>query len=149
MTKLILPLIISTLLIYFRQNIVSLIIGLIKDKVSQIRLTNLLTLIKTKQMTETNAPIAAGTPGEVLEKVNCYIGNVSELLEAFQTEFIEQDGAVVKIRLETAKQMLQLLWDKVKEVALECEGKEIQVELPESTTGDVIRFLLNAVGFKL
>jgi hypothetical protein len=44
---------------------------------------------------------------------------------------------------------MQVLWNKFKETAAECEGKTIEVKLPDTWTGMIINAALAAIGFKL
>lgn len=87
--------------------------------------------------------------GDTIQKIECYVTNVSEFLQEFEIKFIEQDGNVVKVDFATAVEMLQSLWDKVKETSLECEGKTIEVELPDGLTGTIIELLLAVIKFRL
>jgi hypothetical protein len=87
---------------------------------------------------------------ESLENVLCFNENVNELLRQFLDDFTTETGELKDINLNTAVGMLQALWDKIKETSLECQGKEIKVEL----TGDglpifLLKALLAGVGFRL
>lgn len=88
--------------------------------------------------------------GDVLGKGECYLANFAELAADLKEVAVEQDGSVIKIEgPQEVVAIVQVLWDKFKETALECEGKTIEVKLPGSWTGMILAAALNAIGFKL
>jgi hypothetical protein len=88
--------------------------------------------------------------GSFLEKSECYLGNLSELSGELQEVAVEDDGSVVSIQgPQDVVAIMQVLWNKFKETAAECEGKTIEVKLPDTWTGMIINAALAAIGFKL
>ena len=86
---------------------------------------------------------------DVLKDASCYTGNVSELAGELSGVMVEdQDGKVV-LDFKGGVKLLQVLWDKFKETALECAGKEVRVTLPDNLTGQIIGAALGLIGFKL
>jgi len=55
----------------------------------------------------------------------------------------------IKLDFKSGVELMQIVWDQVKETALECEGKEIEIELPGGVVGLIVGAALQAVGFKL
>lgn len=87
---------------------------------------------------------------EALRKIGCYIQNSEELLEQFRAKFIDPEtGQIVKIDFATGVKLAQEFWDKFKEIAKECEGKEISVQLPGGILGLILGAALAAIGFRL
>lgn len=85
----------------------------------------------------------------IFTDVACYTQNIAELANEMDDQFINEDNDFVEIDVMTVFQILQTVWDQVKETALECEGKEIKVKLPDNWIGMVLRAALSAVGLSL
>lgn len=88
--------------------------------------------------------------GDVLGKSECYLANFAELAKELGEVVVEDDGSVIKI--DSHKEVvaiLQVLWDKFKETAEECEGKKIEVEMPEGLFGMITSAAVSALGFRL
>jgi hypothetical protein len=88
--------------------------------------------------------------GSVLGDAGCYLGNLAELAEELSAVAVEDDGSVIKIdEPQDVVKILQVLWNKFKETAQECEGKEITVSLPSTLIGGAVSAILGFLGFKL
>lgn len=88
--------------------------------------------------------------GSVLGDAGCYLSNLAELAEELKDVAVEDDGTVIKIdEPQDVVKILQVLWDKFKETAKECEGKEITVSLPGTLVGGAVSAILAFLGFKL
>lgn len=90
---------------------------------------------------------------DALQKMNCYSGNIEEFtadLNQTITVIDENDGNPDKLvlQIEDFGKLLQTAWDAVKETMQECEGKKIEIRLPETFAGNIIKFGLNLIGFK-
>lgn len=86
---------------------------------------------------------------DVLKDASCYTGNIAELTEEVADVMVEdQDGKVI-LDFKGGVALVQVLWDKFKETALECAGKEIQIKLPETLAGQLIGAALGLIGFRL
>ena len=86
----------------------------------------------------------------IFKKVECYTANVAELADEVEDMLFEENTeGVVVLDFTGVKNLLQILWNKIKETAFECEGKRIEVRLPEGLVGTIIAAALAAVGFKL
>lgn len=87
---------------------------------------------------------------DVIGKSECYLSNLSELAGELKEVAVELDGSIIKIdSYQDVVIILQVLWDKFKETAKECEGKDIEVKLPSGLTGVILQAAMAAVGFKL
>lgn len=92
-----------------------------------------------------------GSLGSTLESLACYNENINELIKEFVAKYIDPTtGQFVNVDFNTGVQIVQTLWDKVKETSLECTGSELDINLD----GDglallLIRTLLSAIGFKI
>lgn len=86
---------------------------------------------------------------DVLGDASCYIGNFAELTEDLSEVMVEDEQGKVILDFEGAVNVIQVTWDSVKETALECAGKEIEVRLPDGPLGIIIAAGLAALGFKL
>lgn len=82
-------------------------------------------------------------------KGGCYAVNVGELLNEVDGQFFDDEGKFIELDFDETVKLLQIVWDKVKETAQECEGKEITVKLPQGVIGGIIAAALSVVGFKL
>lgn len=86
---------------------------------------------------------------DVLGDAGCYLGNLSELTEEASEVLVEDVDGKVVLDFTGTISLLQILWDKVKETAQECAGKEITVKLPDGLVGQLIAAALTLIGFKL
>jgi len=88
--------------------------------------------------------------GSVLGDAGCYLSNLAELATELSDVAVEDDGSVIKIdEPQDVIKILQVLWNKFKETAQECEGKEITVSLPSTLVGGAVSAVLGFLGFKL
>lgn len=87
--------------------------------------------------------------GDDLKKTGCYADNVGELLTKVGTDFVDVDGDLVTFDFATVIRFINATWSKVKETALECEGKTIQVKLPDGVIGSILAATLQIIGIKL
>jgi hypothetical protein len=85
----------------------------------------------------------------IFDSIECYGSNLAELANTIDDQFVTEEGDIVKMDVMTVFALIQVLWDKIKETALECEGKEIRVDLPSNWVGMVLNAALAAVGLKL
>lgn len=86
----------------------------------------------------------------IFQKIECYTANIAELADEIEDElFEENDTGVVTLDFDAFKGLLQVVWNKVKETAFECENKRIEVKLPSGWVGTLIGAALSAIGFKL
>lgn len=82
--------------------------------------------------------------GNSLRKTECYNINAQELITILQNNIVDEYGNVIKVDPVAIIRTLDSLWYQVRETVLECENKQIIVELPETVT-----FLLKAIGLDL
>lgn len=86
---------------------------------------------------------------DALGDVQCYTQNLAELVGEVDKEVeVGPDGKII-LEFDGVVSLLQIVWDKVKETALECEGKTIRVKLPDGIVGNLIGLALGAIGFRL
>ena len=90
---------------------------------------------------------------EALEKVDCYTGNIAEFISELndKVKVIDaEDGNPDKLvlQIEDFGGVAQVAWDAVKGTMQECEGKTIEVRLPQNLAGNIIGFALSLLGFK-
>ena len=116
------------------------------------------TIVNTKLKKELNQNnMAKKTFGEnldkaisTLEKAICYENNVLELLRAFKINHVDVTTGKLKVAsFEDGVELIQDLWNKIKETALECENKEIKLDLGDSTVAGVLKIALGFIGFEL
>lgn len=86
---------------------------------------------------------------EVLGKSECYLSNLAELSAELEEVMVTETGEAIEFDLTGIVATVQVLWDKFKETAQECEGKAIEVKLPEGFVGMILSASLAAIGFKL
>jgi len=91
---------------------------------------------------------------EVLQDTECYAANLAELAKKLDKEIEfeknEETGEMnIKLDFKSGVDLLQIVWDQVKETAKECEGKDIKVKLPSGIAGLIAGAALQALGFKL
>lgn len=86
---------------------------------------------------------------DVLMGANCYIGNLEELTEEVADVLVEDADGKVVLDFKGGVSLLQVLWDKFKETAQECAGKEIKVVLPDGLVGQILGAALGLIGFRL
>ena len=53
------------------------------------------------------------------------------------------------MQIEDFGTVAQILWNAIKGTMQECEGKQIEVRLPQNFTGRMVEFALNLFGFRL
>ena len=82
-------------------------------------------------------------------KVGCYSANIAELASEINDELVVDEGGKIKISFFGWIKLIQVFWNKIKETAVECEGKEVEVNLPDGIIGNVVNTLLGAIGLKL
>jgi hypothetical protein len=86
---------------------------------------------------------------DVLGGIECYTTNLAELIGEVEQEVeVTPDGKIV-VDFQGVIDILQIVWNKIKETALECEDKQIEVKLPSGIVGNIIALALGAIGFKL
>jgi len=78
-------------------------------------------------------------------KAGCHIENVGELIQAFDSEYVNDEGKVIKIGGEVALAIMGDLFRKLQETFEECEGKEIQVEFGDSPTANLMEQLVQFI----
>lgn len=85
-----------------------------------------------------------------LQKVECYLDNVKELVQDVRTKFIDPEtGRLVDIDLKVAIEMINELVDQFVETMEECEGKQIEIEWPDGFTWQILRTILVSIGLNL
>ena len=85
----------------------------------------------------------------VLGKSTCYLGNLEELSAELDDVLVEDVDGKIKLGFQGTVAVINAVWAKVKETAMECEGKEIVVDLPGGWPGLLISGALQAAGIKL
>lgn len=79
-------------------------------------------------------------------KAGCHIENVGELLQAFDAQFVDAEGKVVKLDGSDVLKLISMLYGKFEETLLECEGKTIEIEFGDSATANLaetmVKFIL-------
>ncbi len=86
---------------------------------------------------------------DVLSGAECYLGNLEELAGELDEVLVEDEEGQIVLTFDGVKSVVQVVWDKVKETVLECQGKEIVVKLPEGLVGNLLAATLQLLGFKL
>jgi len=91
---------------------------------------------------------------DVLTNTECYAANIAELAKKLDKEIeYEKDPdtgqEVIKLDFKSGVELLQIVWDQVKETAKECADKKIEVKLPGGIFGLIAGAALQALGFKL
>jgi hypothetical protein len=106
---------------------------------------------KVVPLVQINNTMATNNVGKVLDDLICYDENVLELLKEFRTKFVDPTtGEMVKISFAEALELIQVLWNKIKETSQECTGKPIQVEIGgEGIAPFILKTLLKALGLEL
>lgn len=85
-----------------------------------------------------------------IEKAVCYQQNVLELLKQFEATYIDPVSGKFKVSdFNEGMAALQMLYDKIKETALECHGEEVALKLGDSATETILKLVLGAINFKL
>lgn len=84
-----------------------------------------------------------------LASASCYTGNLSELADEVSDVLVEDVDGKIILDFDGGVQLLQVVWDKVKETALECADKKIEVKLPDGLLGSLVAAALSLVGFRL
>jgi len=88
--------------------------------------------------------------GDVLGGAECYLANMAELAKELQGVLVEQDGNIIKIDdYREVVAIVQVLWDKFKETAKECEGKEFEIKLGNDLVAMIVKTTLSVIGFNL
>lgn len=83
------------------------------------------------------------------EKIKCYLGNVDELIEDIDKNFIDQNtGKFVKVNFKVVIRFIQKIWDKIKETSKECHEKEIKVQF-KGFWKPLVSGALSLIGLKL
>lgn len=82
-------------------------------------------------------------------KVGCHIENVGEILTQFDSDYVTEDGNIIKLNLAGYIGVSQLLINKLKESMEECEGKTIEIDLGDGPAATVLEGILKALGFNL
>ena len=86
---------------------------------------------------------------DVFGKVECYTSNIAELAGEIEDNLVEESGEKVVLDFSGWIQLFQIFWDKIKETALECEGKKVSVKLPPGVIGQIIGAAISFVGLRL
>jgi hypothetical protein len=91
------------------------------------------------------------TIGHIIDDTTCYTDNVSELLKEFRLKYTDAvTGAVLPdLGFSEVVDAINILFSKIKETALECEGEVISIPAPQGTAGSIITLLTNAIGLNL
>lgn len=78
-------------------------------------------------------------------KAGCHIENIGELLQQFDSEYVNIDGNI-KLSAEQVLRLMADLFNKFQETMNECEGKTIEIEFGDSAaanlTEQIIKFIL-------
>ncbi len=90
------------------------------------------------------------TPGELLRDVECYSANLAEFAKEIREKLIDPTTDRFKpVTLEFTVTVIQTAYDKMQETLMECEGREVVINLPEGAAGTLISLLLQVLGIKL
>jgi hypothetical protein len=98
-----------------------------------------------------NADDVDKTLEQQLKDISCYAENVVEALNEFRAAFIDPEtGGLVDIKFTVAIELIQQIWNKVKETSEECTGNTIDIQLQgDSPLIFVLNAVLAGIGFKL
>jgi hypothetical protein len=112
----------------------------------ELVLINLIVLsINNKKMA-----IKTGNLDKDLQKIECYLGNVQELVAQTREKFIDPEtGQLVDVDLKVAIQMINELTAKFIETASECEGKQLAIDWPDGIAWTILRTILASIGLNL
>lgn len=86
---------------------------------------------------------------DVLGKSECYFGNIAELAGELDEVIVQQPDGKIILNLEGSVAVINTVWAKIKETVKECEGKDLEVNLPDGLVGMIVGAALSAVGIKL
>lgn len=75
----------------------------------------------------------------------CFVENVGELFQEFDTEYVGEDGKVIKLSGEAVFALMADFFGKIQETSLECLGKEIEVEFGDTATANLMEQLVRFV----
>tara|TARA_R100001086_G_C11700561_1_gene221245 strand:- start:230 stop:523 length:294 start_codon:yes stop_codon:yes gene_type:complete len=96
------------------------------------------------------ADVNAKSLNDVLGGAECYLGNLSELAGELSDVIVSEEGDLIKIEnYQQVVKIIQVLWDKFKETAQECEGKTIEVKLGNDLVAMITKTTLSVLGFNL
>lgn len=120
------------------------------EKVNFVKYRNhyLLNFLKSfLSMAETDKP----TLKETLDKLACYNANVTEFLADFNEQYVDANtGQLKPLKFDVIRDALQDLWNKIKETSLECEGKEINIQITgEGPAVFLLQAIIAGLGFEL
>lgn len=75
-------------------------------------------------------------------QAGCHIENVGELLQQFDTDFVNAEGKIIKLTGEQALTLVRMLWNKFGETMEECEEKTIEIEFGDGPIANLMEQLL-------
>lgn len=78
-------------------------------------------------------------------KAGCHIENVGELLQEFDTKFVDEAGDVLKLDGGDVLKLMGMLYSKFEETFQECEGKQITIEFGDSATANLAEQLVKFI----
>ena len=90
------------------------------------------------------------TPGAILRDVECYSANLAEFAKELREKLIDPNTDGFKpVNIEFAVATIQTSYNKLQETLLECEGKDLDIKLPDGAAGAIIKLLLEVLGITL
>lgn len=86
-----------------------------------------------------------------LARVKCYLGNAEEYIDKIDPLFVDldNDGKVDKLSFANWIKLLQTTWDQIKKSQLECQGRTLEVKLPDGWLGNAVNAVLGLIGIRL
>jgi len=90
------------------------------------------------------------TPGAILRDIECYSANLSEFAKELRMNLIDPNtDEFRKVDLSFAVSTVNSALSKVKETLSECEGRTLEINLPDTPVWSVIKVLLQVLNIKL
>lgn len=93
---------------------------------------------------------AKQTPGQILRDVECYSANVAEFAKEIRQNLIDPaTDQFRKVDVDFFVSVVNTSYSKFQETMRECEGNEVEINLPDGPAGLVLGVLLQVLGIKL
>jgi len=83
-----------------------------------------------------------------VKKAGCHTVNVGQFMEELGDKYIDTNGKIV-LNYSTAVKLVQFVYDKTNESFVECEGKELQIGLPNGMFGMILKMVLKTIGLEI
>lgn len=95
------------------------------------------------------ADIKTASFKDVLGKSECYLGNLAELAARLDDVTVTDEDGKIILDLKGTVAVINTVWSQVKETVKECEGKDLEVNLPDGIIGNILAAALGVIGIQL